>query len=166
MTIRATGIEGKRIARSPCSISRRRLGRLLAGAVLMAAATGSGAQQEAPVQARDAWIREAPPGAPMAGYLVLRNEGGAPLVLVGAESPAFAKVMLHRSREEGGMVRMVHVERLELAPGLSVTFAPGGYHLMLMRPRRALKAGDRVPITLRFAGGARRDVEFEVRRVR
>jgi hypothetical protein len=35
----------------------------------------------------------------------------------------------------------------------SVTLAPGGYHLMLEHVRRPLRPGERVSVSLRFAGG-------------
>lgn len=153
------------VHRNPLFGPRASRARLLAGAALLLAGLVAGAAQPSGVEVRDPWIREAPPGAQvLAGYLELRNVGEAPQVLVGAASPAFAKAMLHQSREEGGVARMVHVERLELSPGASVSFAPGGYHLMLMKPRRALRAGDRVPVTLRFADGSRLEISFEVRR--
>jgi copper(I)-binding protein len=118
--------------------------------------------QGLPVAER-AWIREAPPGAPMAGYLVLRNETGEPAALVGAGSDAFAGVMIHRTVHQGAMTRMRHEMRVEIPAGGRLAFEPGGLHLMLMEPVRFLSAGDRVPIELEFAGGARQTVTFEVR---
>ena len=51
---------------------------------------------------------------------------------------------------------------LPLNPGESVTFAPGGYHLMLIGLPKATKAGDVIPATFIFASGARLKVEFPV----
>ena len=39
---------------------------------------------------------------------------------------------------------------LALPAGQAVPLAPGGHHLMLMRPRQALPAGSTVPMTLTF----------------
>jgi len=43
-------------------------------------------------------------------------------------------------------------------------FAPGGYHLMLMNPKRRLHSGDRVEIVLEFRGGLVVPVAYEVRK--
>jgi hypothetical protein len=44
----------------------------------------------------------------------------------------------------------------------TVTFAPGGYHLMFTGLKRALAIGDRLPATLTFASGARVKTTFVV----
>ncbi|GAP67411.1 copper metallochaperone, bacterial Cox17-like protein [Mizugakiibacter sediminis] len=112
----------------------------------------------------DAWIRAAPPGAMMlAGYMVLGNAGDAPVVLAAADSDAFGEVSMHRTVEEHGVARMRPLERVSVAPGQRVVFAPGGMHLMLMQPKRALHAGDRVTIRLMQTDGAATPVEFAVR---
>jgi periplasmic copper chaperone A len=117
------------------------------------------------VSVRDAWIREAPPGTTtMAGYMELRNGTLRPQVLVAASSAEFEKVMMHHTTVSNGMAGMEHLSRIELAPGASVTFAPGGNHLMLMNPKRALHAGDAVVIRLEFRGGLVLPVAFELRK--
>ena len=64
--------------------------------------------------------------------------------------------MIHRTIVKDGVARMVHASRIELPPKASLIFAPGGYHLMLMNPKPALRAGDTVgageqaPKVLRF----------------
>jgi copper(I)-binding protein len=123
------------------------------------------ASEEAGVSVRDAWIRETPPGMTMmAGYMALRNDTSRSQVLVAASSPGFATVMIHRTIVKDGMARMVHASQIELAPNASLIFAPGGYHLMLMNPKRTLRAGDRVDITLEFRGGLVLPVAYEVRK--
>ena len=71
-------------------------------------------------------------------------------------------VMMHRTIERGGISTMRPVHELAVAAGKSIEFAPGGYHLMLMRPKHALRPGGRLPITLRFADGSSLAVEFLV----
>lgn len=123
------------------------------------------ASEEAGVSVRDAWIRETPPGMTMmAGYMELRNITSRPQVLVAASSPGFESVMIHRTILKDGMAGMVHLSQVELAPNGSLNFAPGGYHLMLMTPKRTLRAGEPVVINLEFRGGLVLPVAFEVRR--
>lgn len=115
------------------------------------------------VQARDAWIRWLPGNIPSAAYLTLVNSGTAPQVLVGAASPDFAQVSFHQTRTINGISEMSPVSDLRIDPQHSLQFAPGGYHIMLMQALRDLHPGDRVSITLRFAGGKSLPVLFEVR---
>jgi copper(I)-binding protein len=111
----------------------------------------------------DGWVRVVPGGAPAAGYFLLRNGGGAAEYLTGASSPAFGEVMLHRTVESGGVSKMMHTDRVEVPAGGAVMFKPGGYHLMMMAPKRKLAPGERVPVTLRFADGHTVTADFDVK---
>jgi protein SCO1/2 len=125
---------------------------------------GGDAAQEG-VSVRGAWIREAPPGATvMAGYLELRNGTSRPQVLIAASSSGFADVMMHRTVLKDGIASMEHLSQVELAPDAILSFVPGGHHLMLMRPKRVLRAGDSVVVKLEFRGGLVLPVAFEVRK--
>lgn len=133
--------------------------------LILALTLGATAGEAAGVSVRDAWVREAPPGvAMMAGYMALRNNTSRSQVLVAASSSAFEMVKIHRTIVKDGMAGMVHALQIELSPNASLLFAPGGYHLMLMNPKRTLRAGDRVDITLEFRGGLVLPVAFEVRK--
>lgn len=48
------------------------------------------------------------------------------------------------------MAGMEHAPLIELSPNASWIFAPGRYHLMLLNPKRTLRADDRVDINLEF----------------
>ncbi len=123
------------------------------------------AAEEAGISVRDAWVRETPPGMAMtAGYMVLQNKTSRPQVLVAASSSGFETVTIHRTIAKEGMTGMEHAQQIELLPNASLLFAPGGYHLMLLNPKRRLRAGDRVDITLKFRGGLVLPVAYEVRK--
>ncbi|HEY0634425.1 MAG TPA: copper chaperone PCu(A)C [Gammaproteobacteria bacterium] len=122
------------------------------------------AAAEGGLSVENAWIREAPPGArAMAGYMVVKNHGNSDKVLVGAASDAFGEVMLHRTIIEEGMAKMVHQMAITIPAKGEVTFEPNGYHVMLMGPKKPLKAGDKVEITLQFKDGTTMKVVHEVR---
>jgi len=123
------------------------------------------AGEEAGVSVRDAWVQETPPGvAMMAGYMELRNNTSRRQVLVAASSSGFETVTIHRTIVKDGMAGMEHLLQIGLAPNANLIFAPGGYHLMLMNPKRTLHAGDSVVINLEFRGGLVLPVAFEVRK--
>src|ERR1700722_2485652 len=136
-----------------------------AGTLLLAALT-SFALSASPVidiQARDGWIRWLPAGVPSGGYVILKNTGDAPRVLTGATSPDFGEVSFHQTRENHGVSLMEAITSITIAPHSTMSFSPGGYHIMLMQPTRALRPGDKVSVSLRFADGRTLDVPFEVR---
>jgi hypothetical protein len=101
----------------------------------------------------DAWIREAPPSArALAAYMVITNVGEGSVRLRGATCRDFETVELHRSVMHGPMMRMMAVDSLDIAHGGTAVLEPGGYHLMLITPRRILRAGDQVELRLHFDG--------------
>ncbi len=97
-----------------------------------------------------AWTRPSAAGINGVGYLTIANHGRSADRLLGAASAAATKVSIHDSREIGGVATMRSIDALALRPGATVTFAPGGYHLMLEGLRRPTKLGERVPLTLQF----------------
>ncbi len=120
---------------------------------------------EPSVSVRDPWIREAPPNASvLAGYMVLENHTGRSVSLLRVASPAFRNAMIHRTVTQGGVAKMVHMQRVEIPPGGKVVFEPGGYHLMLMNPKEPLRAGDRAKLELEFTSGLTESVDFSVRK--
>jgi len=107
------------------------------------------------LQVTEPWIREAPPGATvLAGYLTLSNSSDTPIVIEAVSSPAFEAVEIHRSWIEDGIAHMQPVPTLTIPAAGSLSLASGSYHLMLIRPVRALGAGDHVTLLLQRANGA------------
>ena len=117
------------------------------------------------LEINDAWIREAPPGAPMlAGYLCLDNSGDKAVTLIDVESPAFRHVMMHRTETVDGMARMMHQGEVTVAAGKRVCFEPGGLHLMMPAPEQRLVAGDQVELLLHFADETCRRIQVPVKK--
>ena len=111
----------------------------------------------------NAWFRALPGGLPAGGYFSLQNSGSAPLELTGAKSSACKTLMLHQSTENNGMSRMNDVRSLTVPAGGSITFAPGGYHLMCMNPTAAMTPGKSVPVSLLFSNGTQTEANFAVK---
>jgi len=108
------------------------------------------------------WVPETAPGArAAAGYLEITNEGDAPDALIGVESD-LPRTMLHLSEDRNGVMTMSHVTRVEIAPGETLTLAPGSYHVMFMGLTEALSEGMTIPATLAFEEAGRVAVEFHV----
>lgn len=88
-------------------------------------------------------------GRPAAVYFALRNGGDAPVTLAGVHLAGAARAEMHKT--EGG--EMSAVDNLELAPGATVEFAPGGYHVMAFDLADTLKPGGTAELTLTFSDG-------------
>lgn len=82
--------------------------------------------------------------ASTAAYVEIVNRGAEPDTLVGAMSPLAATTMFHG----GSMTDMTSVV---IPAGGTVTFAPGGAHIMLSQLSAMPRAGDSLPLTLTFA---------------
>lgn len=125
--------------------------------------TVSAVKSDVAVTVSGGWFRALPATVPSGAYFTLRNNGTKPVSLTGADSPACGMLMLHKSENHGGMGGMTMMETVDVAPGSTVSFAPGGYHLMCMDSKPILKPGSKVPVTLQFAGGASLTAQFDVR---
>lgn len=110
------------------------------------------ASAPADVTVQKAWIRYLLPSIPAAGYMVLANTGDNDVVLTKAASPACGMLMLHKSQDDSGMAMMMDLQSVTIPAHGSVTFAPGGYHLMCMQP--SMKIGEKIPVVLTFQDGA------------
>ena len=118
-----------------------------------------------PIEVRDAWVREAPPGTDVnAGYLVIKNTSNQAQKLQSVSSKQFQMVMVHESILEGGVAKMRGADRLEIPAGKEVVLGPGGYHLMLMQPVSRPVVGGLVEVTLRFASGLEIPVMMQVKK--
>jgi len=142
---------------------------LLGLPLLLAASAAVAAAPAEPVACmpviEGAWVRAAPPGATMfAGYATVKNQCGKPAVVVGVESMDFAEAMIHQTVVEDGVSKMRHADRLPVPAKGELRFSPGGLHLMLMQPRRALPEASRVRIRLLLADGRKVFAEYPVQR--
>jgi hypothetical protein len=108
------------------------------------------------------WMRFLTPQIPAAGYLTLYNGGSQPAVLISAASPDCGTLMLHRSIIQNGTAKMVMVMSITVPAHGSVTFHPGGYHLMCMQPAADLRPGKSVPVSLTFKDGQTLSATFPV----
>ena len=116
-----------------------------------------------PVGIEGAWIRQAPPGATAwVAYAKLHNNSGQDLNCDRISASDFGAAEIHRTLVEDGVSRMLRDQVLPLPSGGTAAFAPGIYHIMLFRPQRDLKPGDRSRLTV-VCGDTRLDADFEIR---
>jgi hypothetical protein len=112
----------------------------------------------------DPWIREAPPTMSMlGGFMKLHNKSDRERNIVSAEGADFGWIEVHRTMMQDGMARMVPQEQITIPAGGMVELKPGDFHLMLMQPKRQLKAGDMSKIIVKFADGESMAIDLTVR---
>lgn len=87
-----------------------------------------------------------------AAYFTVADSGAAD-VLTGVTSDVSTDVGLHETVDEGAAGTMVAEPSLAVPAHGTVSFTPGGYHVMLMHPS-ALTVGQQVELTLHFAHAA------------
>lgn len=98
-----------------------------------------------------------------AGYMVIANDGAEPDALIGIETPAAQKAMLHESATDAqGVATMTHIDRLPIPAGDAAVLEPGGFHIMLMGLTAPLTEGQMVPATLVFEKAGRVQIEFMI----
>ena len=132
----------------------------LASPLLLVAFLGCGES----IAVRDAWIREPPPRSPAAGYLIIENRSALPIELVEVETGAAERTEIHVMEHREGKMTMRRADGVPVPADGEVALQPGGTHLMLIRLRRELKAGDDVTLVLRFADGTLKRVVAPVRK--
>ncbi|MBV8876955.1 MAG: copper chaperone PCu(A)C [Gammaproteobacteria bacterium] len=113
--------------------------------------------------AQDAWIRATPGVDVAAAYVTLHNSGTQPVVVSGVRAADAEAAMIHETTIVNGQSAMRAHETLRIAPGETVRLAPGGLHIMLQGLKRALSAGDEVPLVLLLQGGGSLTVMARVR---
>ncbi|MFZ5756332.1 MAG: copper chaperone PCu(A)C [Pseudomonadota bacterium] len=135
--------------------------RILAALLIMLAVTPA----LAAITVTDGWVRAMPPGAKnSAGYLEIRNPGGAADELLGARIDGVRVTELHEMVDAGdGTKYMQHRNTIAVPASGHVLLAPGGLHLMLIDLQRPLQAGEKLGGTLHFRKAGEVKVEMEVR---
>jgi hypothetical protein len=139
---------------------------LLAAAVLATGFHESRAASPGTLRIEGAWARETAAGQrDGGGFMTLVNDGAADQ-LIAASSPASAEVQIHTVQLENGMMRMRELPAgIAVPAGSRVELKPGSLHIMFIRLTQPLKAGDQVPVTLKFRAAGEKIVRFEVRSV-
>ena len=116
------------------------------------------------VSVENPWARPTPPSAKLgAGYLTVVNAGAADR-LVGAASPAAARVEMHVTMRDGEIMRMREVKEFSLPANGRLELKPAGAHLMFVELKRPFKQGEKIPVTLKFERAGEMKVELRVSR--
>jgi hypothetical protein len=131
----------------------------LAGLVVV----GSTAASAGGITIDKPWLRLIIKDRPAGGYFTLRNDTDQKIELTGASSSGCGMMMLHQSKETGGVDKMLPVKSVVVPAHGTLSFAPGSYHLMCMNPQSTITIGSTVPVILKFADGTTTSADFPVK---
>ncbi len=123
---------------------------------------GEGGETEGSIAVTEVWGWSPTPERG-AVYFMVENSGTEDDRLVAASSDAAGVVQVHETTMADGTATMAEVEGVDVPAGGSVTFEPGGYHVMLMEIPEALEVGSSIDVTLSFEGAGDVDVTAEIR---
>ena len=110
------------------------------------------------------WVRASAPGQKNgAGYVQIQNKSNQTDRLISATTENIGRVELHTIINENGVAKMRQVQGIEVPAGSGATLAPGGFHIMFMGLTEPFKAGEVVPVTLRFEKAGEIKINFEIK---
>jgi hypothetical protein len=98
-----------------------------------------------------------------AAYATIANTSDTPDQLVSASCACAAKVEIHSTRMMGGMMVMGDAAPVTIPARQSVTFKPGGLHLMMTGLKEKLIAGGEQDLTLTFRRQGPVKASFHIR---
>ena len=112
------------------------------------------------------WSRATPKGAQTAiGYMTIKNNGTTPDRLTGGSIDVADHFQLHSMTMENGVAKMRELSDIEIKPGQTIEFKPGGSHVMFVNLKHPLSKGEHISGTLVFERAGKVNVEYSVERI-
>lgn len=112
------------------------------------------------------WARASlSPNNNSAAYLTIKNTSDTEYTLIGAGAMEVANnVELHQSFvDEKGVSKMVSIDKIIIPANSEIVLKPAGMHIMLLDLKKALNAGDRFKLALKFLTIGTKVVDVEVK---
>jgi copper(I)-binding protein len=127
------------------------MGRILVVTTLFAALAFSANAQTLPsISVDNAWSRATMPSARTAAIYVTITDHDGPDRLIGVSTPVAGKAEVHETIHDGDIMKMRPSDGVAIAPGATISFAPGGSHIMLTELKQPLAGGQTFPLSLHF----------------
>lgn len=114
----------------------------------------------------DPYARATVPAQKAGGAFVKIKNTGAADKLIAVSSPVAKEMQLHTMSMEGNVMKMREVKAIDIPANGTVELQPGGFHLMLIDLKSQLKAGDQIPVKLKFEKAGELEVKFQVKDMR
>ncbi len=109
------------------------------------------------------WSRATPKGAQAGvGYMSIKNNGTTPDRLIGGSIEVADHFQLHAMTMENGVARMRDLSGIDIKPGQTIEFKPGGSHAMFVDLKHRLSEGEHIKGTLIFEHAGKVQIEYDV----
>ena len=131
---------------------------------LVLAFTSAAAAADPAIIVEDPWVRVTfGQSTTTAAYMTIVNRSGKGDTLTGVETLDGAQAHIHETATQGDTVKMRMLDRLAVPPNGRAALTPAASHIMISGLKRPLKAGETLPLKLRFAQTGEITVTFAVR---
>ena len=105
----------------------------------------------------EVWVKPTIPGASVsAAYMQIKS--ATPIKLIKVESSSAGIVEIHDMKMNDGVMEMKALDAVDVGPGKLVRLAPGGMHVMLMKVKKPISKGDKVPLILTFEDAGKKHI--------
>lgn len=117
--------------------------------------------QPAGLAVQDAWTRDTVGRTSNAAVFMTIRAGNSDR-LIAASTPVARKTDLMTMRIRGGVMGMEYVQAIDIPASTSVSLNPGGLHVWLDGLDHPLRAGETLPLTLKFQKAGERRVVVSI----
>jgi hypothetical protein len=112
------------------------------------------------------WSRATPKGAESAiGYMTIKNNGTTTDRLIGGSFDVADTFELHSMVMENGIAKMRELMDVEIKPGQTIEFKPGGSHAMFVNLKHPLSKGEHIKGTLIFEHAGTVQIQYSVEEI-
>ena len=112
------------------------------------------------------WSRATPKGAESAiGYMTIKNNGTTTDRLIGGSFDVADTFELHSMVMENGIAKMRELMDVEIKPGQTIEFKPGGSHAMFANLKHPLSKGEHIKGTLIFEHAGTVQIQYSVEEI-
>lgn len=115
------------------------------------------------INIENAWVRPAGKGMNSALYFSINNQTNKTDELYKVEASIAWAIQLHKTINKNGLMEMKQIKSVEIPANQTVKFAPGGYHVMLIRLKEEIKPGSKINFTFYFKKAGKIKVSAKVK---
>jgi copper(I)-binding protein len=94
--------------------------------------------------------------------MTIKNNGTTPDRLIGGSVDFAGGFQLHSMTMEDGVSKMRELESVDIGPGQTIEFKPGGSHVMFVGVTHPVSQGEHVKGTLIFEHAGTVQIEYDV----
>lgn len=115
---------------------------------------------KASIAIHDPIVKITPPGITnSAGYFHIMNHSQKDIELVNVTSDIADRTEIHEHTMKNGIMKMRKVKRLNIPAKSTISFKPGGYHIMFLSVKEPIKEKQQLEFRLEFSDGSTQTIK-------